>query len=58
MQNSQGSLVIGEGEFAFVKDANSKPIKLQVDPTGGALKDLASVVVSNKFTQGADCIVK
>jgi len=58
MQNAQGSLVIGEGEFAFVKDANSKPIKLQVDPTGGALKDLASVVVSNKFTQGADCIVK
>ena len=58
MQNQGGSLVIGEGEFAFVKDANSPPIKLQVDPTGGSLKDLASIVVSNKFTQGADCVVK
>jgi len=58
MQNSQGSLVIGEGEFAYVRDANTPPIKLQTDPTGGTLKDLASIVVSNKFTQGSDCIVK
>ena len=58
MQNQQGSLVIGEGEFAYVKDANSPPIKLQTDPTGGSLKDLASIVVSNSFTKGGDCIVK
>jgi hypothetical protein len=58
LQNNQGSLVIGEGEFGFVKDANSPPVMLKTDPTGGALKDLASIVVSNKFTQGSDCIVK
>jgi len=58
MQNQQGSLVIGGGEFAYVKDANTPPVKLQTDPTGGSLKDLASIVVGNKFTQGADCVVK
>jgi hypothetical protein len=58
MQNDGGTQVIGEGEFAFARDAKSPPVILKTDPTGGALKDLASVVVSNKFTQGADCIVK
>lgn len=58
MQNEGGTQVIGEGEFAFARDSKSAPVILKTDPTGGALKDLASVVVSNKFTQGADCIVK
>ncbi len=58
LQNEGGSQVIGEGEFAFARDSKSAPILLKTDPTGGALKDLASIVVSNKFNQGSDCIVK
>lgn len=58
MQNQGGSQLIGEGEFAFARDLKSAPVLLKTDPTGGALKDLASIVVSNKFTQGSDCIVK
>ncbi len=58
LQNEAGSQVIGEGEFAYARDSKSAPILLKTDPTGGALKDLASIVVSNKFNQGSDCIVK
>jgi len=58
MQNDGGTQIIGEGEFAYAKDSKSAPVLLKTDPTGGALKDLASIVVSNKFTQGSDCIVK
>jgi hypothetical protein len=58
MQNEGGTQVIGEGEFAYARDSKTAPVILKTDPTGGTLKDLASIVVSNKFTQGADCLVK
>lgn len=58
MQNEGGTQVIGEGEFAYARDNKTAPVILKTDPTGGTLKDLASIVVSNKFTQGADCLVK
>ena len=58
LQNEGGSQVIGEGQFAYAPDSRTKPVLLTTDPTGGSLKELASIVVSNKFNQGSDCIVK
>jgi hypothetical protein len=58
IENANGSQVIGEGQFGFVKDSTTPPQILVNDP-GMNLNDLPYLLgASQGFKQGQDCVVR
>lgn len=57
MQNDGGEIVIGEGDFGFVRDSKSSPVKLPKDP-GLNLDELPFMLTGDKSDRGGRCEVR
>ena len=57
MQNDGGEIVIGEGDFGFVRDSKSSPVELPKDP-GLNLDELPFMLTGDKSDRGGRCDVR
>jgi hypothetical protein len=57
LQNESGTVIVGEGEFAYVKDKNS-PIQVTQTNPGMKLEDFDKLLVSTSNVKGDGCVVR